>query len=100
MSYNQPIILWVDYMYVCMLFSPNLDKHSQMFPTTLLCVHNSSATSPSFQPDVITNKFIIDSLIFEQQFIVRWSKVKFRDHSSPAWIISVYILSELFVKRL
>ncbi len=24
-------IIWVDYMYACMLFSPNLDKHSQMY---------------------------------------------------------------------
>ncbi len=78
MSYNQPI-LWVDYMYVYMLFSPNLDKHSQMYFPQRSCV---CILHQSFQPDVITNKFIIDSLIFEQQFIVRcWSKVKFRDHS-------------------
>ncbi len=26
-----PMDIWVYYMYACMLFSPDLDKHSQMY---------------------------------------------------------------------
>ncbi len=51
----------VDYMYACIFFSPDSAKHSQNVFSHHVLVHPSSATSPSFQPDLITNKFIIDS---------------------------------------
>ncbi len=45
MSYNQPI-LWVDYMYVYMLFSPNLDKH------ILKCISHNALVRAYFISDL------------------------------------------------